>query len=143
MERPMIRAAVLYFARPSSLPKLKALAESLAKGMQNQGAQVDVINGIQSRETKLTGYHYIAVGCDVRSLFKGVLPPELAQALASGGIITGKKTFAFVPLAPVGANATLLKLMKALEHEGMLVRYSDLLAKPAEALATGQRLKLD
>jgi len=139
----MIRAAVLYFGRPSSLPKLKALAEALSKGMQKQGAQVDVINGVQSRETKLTGYHYVAVGCDVRSLFKGALPPELTQALASGGIITGKKAFAFVPPAFAGASKTLLKLMKALEHEGMLVRYSDLLAKPADALAAGERLKLD
>jgi hypothetical protein len=139
----MIRAAVLYFGKPASMPKLKALAESLAKGMQKQGAQVDVINGVQSRDTKLTGYHYIAVGCDVRSLIKGALPPELPQALSSGGIIAGKKTFAFVPPALVGASKTLMKLMKALEHEGMLVRYSELLAKPADALAVGQRLKLD
>ena len=139
----MIRAAVLYFAKPSSQLKLKTLAENLAKGMQKQGAQVDVINGVQARDTKLTGYHYIAVGCDVRSILKGVLPPELTQALANGGIITGKKTFAFVPPAMMGANATLLKLMKALEHEGMLVRFSELLPKPADALALGQRLKLD
>lgn len=139
----MIRAAVLYFAKPSALAKLKSLAEALAKGMQKQGAQVDVINGIQARETKLTGYHYIAVGCDVRSILKGTLPPELTQALAAGGIISGKKTFAFVPPAPLGASKTLMKLMKALEHEGMMVRYSDLLAKPDDAQAVGQRLKLD
>jgi len=139
----MIRAAVLYFAKPTNQPKLKALAEALAKGMKEQGAQVDVINGVQARETKLTGYHYIAVGCDVRSLIKGVLAPELPQALANGGIVTGKKTFAFVPPAMVGANATLLKLMKALEHEGMLLRFSELLGKAEEAEALGKRLKLD
>ena len=139
----MIRAAVLYFAKPSALPKMKALAESLARGMQKQGAQVDVINGVQNRDTKLTGYHYIAIGCDVRSFFKGALPAELAPALSSGGIITGKKAFAFVPPALIGANATLLKLMRALEHEGMMVRFSDLVAKPEDALALGQRLKLD
>jgi len=139
----MIRAAVLYFGKPSSQPKLKAVAENLAKGMQKQGAQVDVINAVQTRETKLTGYHYIAVGCDVRSVLKGVLPPELTQALANGGIISGKKTFAFVLPSFLGTNATLLKLMKALEHEGMLVRFSELLAKPVDALTLGQRLKLD
>ena len=138
----MIRAAVLYFARtPQS--KLKNLAVSLAEGLRKQGAQVDLIDGVQSRETKLTGYHYLAVGCDVRSLIKGVLPPELVPALSNGGIITGKKTFAFVPATVLGANATLMKLMKALEHEGMLVRYSDLLSKPSDAVALGQKLKLD
>jgi len=139
----MIRAAVLYFGKPASLPKLKALAEALARGMQKQGAQVDVVNGVQNRETKLTGYHYIAVGCDVRSLIKGALPPELPQALASGGIISGKKTFAFLLPSLFGSGKTLLKLMKALEHEGMLVRFSELLTKPADAQALGQRLKLD
>ncbi len=139
----MVRAAVLYFAKPANQPKLKALAEALGRGMRKQGAQVDVVNGVQARETKLTGYHYIAVGCDVRSLIKGVLPPELTQALANGGIITGKKTFAFVPPALMGAGSTLLKLMKALEHEGMLLRFSDILAKAEEAESLGQRLKLD
>lgn len=139
----MIRAAVLYFARPGQLAATKALAEALGRGMQKQGAQVDVINGAQARETKLTGYHYIAVGCDVRSLLKGVLPPELVPALANGGIITGKKAFAFVTKSLVGANATLVKLMKALEHEGMMLRYSDVLGKADEAQALGARLKLD
>ena len=139
----MVRAAVLYFAKPSNQPKLKNLAEALGRGLRKKGAQVDVINGVQARDTKLTGYHYLAVGCDVRSWFKGVLPPELSQALANGGIITGKKTFAFAPSSLVGADATLLKLMKALEHEGMLVRFSDILAKDVDAEALAQRLKLD
>lgn len=139
----MIRAAIVYFAQPNRQPRLKALAEALARGMQKQGAQVDVINGVQTRDTKLTGYHYIAVGCDVRSIFKGVLPPELAPALANGGIITGKKAFCFVPSAPLGAASTLAKLMRALEHEGMHLRFSDILTKPDEAQALGQRLKLD
>ena len=139
----MIRAAVLYFAKPSAQPKLKALAEALAAGMRKQGAQVDLIDGVKSRETKLTGYHYLAIGTDVRSLLKGVLPPELGPALAQGGIISGKKSFAFVSTSPVGAGATLLKLMRALEHEGMMLRFSEILAKPADAQAIGQRLKLD
>jgi multimeric flavodoxin WrbA len=139
----MIRAAVLYFARPAQQARLKALAEALAKGMQKQGAQVDVINAVQTRDTKLTGYHYIAIGCDVRSLFKGVLPTELAPALGNGGIITGKRSFAFVSSAPLGAGSTLTKLMKALEHEGMMLRYSEIFAKPDDAAAVGQRLKLD
>jgi hypothetical protein len=139
----MIRAAVLYFAQAGHQPKLKALAEALAQGMQKQGAQVDVINGIQNRDTKLTGYHYIAVGCDVRSLFGGAMPPELAPALSNGGIVTGKRCFAFVLPALVGAPSTLAKLMKALEHEGMMLRFSEVLAKPDEARALGQRLKLD
>jgi multimeric flavodoxin WrbA len=139
----MIRAAVLYFAKPSAQAKVQALAEALAKGLRDQGAQVDVINGVKVKDTKLTGYHYLAVGADVRSFLKGVLPPELAPALANGGIVTGKRAFAFVSAAPVGAGATLLKLMKALEHEGIMLRYSEVLAKPEGATALGKRLKLD
>jgi hypothetical protein len=139
----MIRAAVLYFSKPAAHRSLAALAQGLAQGLKNQGAHVDVIDGSKEHDIKLTGYHYLAVGCDVRSLIKGVLPAELARTLAHGGIVSGKKTFAFVSAAPFGAGATLLQLMKALEHEGMMVRYSELLAKPADALALGQRLKVD
>jgi len=137
----MIRAAVLYFSKNPSSP-LKKAAESLAAGIRAQGAQVDLIDGVRTRDFKLTGCHYIAVGCDVRSLFRGTLPPELAPALANGGIIAGKKSFAFV--APgAGSGRTLLKLMKALEHEGMIVRFSEILVKPEDAAAVGQRLKLN
>ena len=139
----MIRAAVLYFSKPSARRSLAGLAEALAQGLKKQGAQVDVIDGIKEREIKLTGYHYLAVGCDVRSILKGVLPPELASALSHSGIVAGKKTFAFVQAAPLGASATLLRLMKALEHEGMVVRYSEVLKKPVDALAIGERLKVE
>jgi hypothetical protein len=137
----MIRAAVLYFPKTSSSP-LKAAAEALAAGMRTQGAQVDLVDGTKTRDFKLTGCHYIAVGCDVRSLFKGALAPELAPALANGGIVAGKKSFAFVSPG-LGAPKTLMRLMKALEHEGMMVRFSEILAKPEDAKALGQRLKLD
>jgi len=137
----MIRAAVLYFSKTASSP-LKAIAESLAAAIRGQGAQVDLIDGARTRDFKLTGCHYIAVGCDVRSLLKGTLPPELAPALANGGIVAGKKSFAFVSRG-AGSAKTLLKLMKALEHEGMVVRFSEILTKPEDASALGQRLKLD
>jgi hypothetical protein len=137
----MIRAAVLYFPKSQS-SGLKAAAESLAAGMRAQGAQVDVIDGAKTRDFKLTGCHYIAVGCDVRSLFKGTLAPELANSLANSGIVAGKKSFAFVSKG-LGSGKTLLKLMKALEHEGMMVRFSEILVKPEDAKALGQRLKLD
>jgi len=137
----MIRAAVLFFPKnPTSA--LKRAAEALASGLRTQGAQVDLIDGTKTRDFKLTGCHYIAVGADVRSLFKGTLPAELAPGLANGGIITGKRSFAFVS-GGAGSAKTLLKLMKALEHEGMIVRYSEVLTKPEDASAIGQRLKLD
>ena len=139
----MLRTAVLYYAKPSGQAKLKVLAEALAEGMKKQGARVDVINGAKAKETRLTGYHYIAVGCDVRSWFKGELPPELIPSLNNGGIITGKNAFAFVPSASVGTNSTLLKLMNTLEHKGMHLRYSEVLANADAAEALGQGLKLD
>lgn len=138
----MIRVAVVYFGKSAHATKLKALSDSLSQGMQQQGAQVDVIPGLQNRDAKLSGYHYVAIGCDVRSLLKGALPPELPQFLATCGVVNGKKAFAFVLHSFLGADATLLKLMKALEHEGMLVRYSEVLAKPEDSRALGQRLKL-
>lgn len=138
----MIRAAVLYFSRSSSLSRVRAVAEGLAQGLRGQGAQVDLINGLQARDTKLTGYHYLAVGCDVRSLFQGRLPAELGPSLANGGIVSGKKAFAFVLPSLLGSAKTLMRLMKALEHEGIIVRYSELLARPADAAALGRQLKL-
>jgi len=139
----MIRAAILVFAKPSRRPKVLAIAEQLALGMREQGAQAEVILAHPGHEVKLTGFHYIAVGCDVRAVWKGTLPTELAPLLSQGGILTGKKAFAFVVPSLLGTSKTLSQLMRALEREGMLLRYSDILSKGEQAKTLGRRLKLD
>lgn len=138
----MVRVGVLIFSGASSKDKMMNLGRGLGKGLETQGAQVEIIDFTRGREVKLTAFHYIVVGCDVRSLFKGKLPHELSEVLASAGNLLGKKSFAFVPKAFMGAETTLLKLMSAMEKEGMMVQYSEIFARPEEAQACGGRLQL-
>lgn len=138
----MVRAAILLFGKSTAQDKLLQMGRALAKGIESQGATVEVFDPKRSREAKLTSFHYVAIGCEVTSWFKGKLPPELAETLSSAGKVLGKRCFGFVPKSFLGSDATLLKLMKAMEHEGMMVQFSEVFSSPDEAQACGAKLKL-
>lgn len=137
----MIRCAVVYFASDRKSP-LHGLAASLAEGLKSQNVQVELIDAQRSGEVKMTGYHYVAIGCEIVSWFRGKLPQAVSPFLAQAGIITGKKCFAFVPKTLLGASKTLLNLMKAMEAEGMMIRYSEVLTDKEEARQVGAGLKV-
>jgi menaquinone-dependent protoporphyrinogen IX oxidase len=137
-----VRVAVAYFAKTAKSP-VRAAAEALAASLRERGAQVDVIDAAKAHDVKLTGHHFLAVGCDVRAAFGGRLPPELKGFLANCGLIGGKRGMAFVTTALLGTSKTLLQLMKAMESEGLLLRTSEIFAKPDEATSAGKRLKID
>jgi hypothetical protein len=137
----MVRVAVVYFSK--STKTISDQAKALAASIEARGAQVDLIDGSKTHDAKLTGHHFLAIGCDVRSLFKGTLPRELKGFLANSGLISGKRSMAWVSSAPLGAQRTLLQLMRAMEGEGMLIRTSEVLAKPEDGTIAGRRLKID
>ena len=102
----MVRVAVVYFSK--STKTISDQAKALAASIEARGAQVDLIDGSKTHDAKLTGHHFLAIGCDVRSLFKGTLPRELKGFLANSGLISGKRSMAWVSSAPLGAQRTLL-----------------------------------
>jgi hypothetical protein len=137
-----VRVAVANFAKSPKSP-VRAAAVALGAALRERGAQVDVIDGAKTKDVKLTGHHFLAVGCDVRAAFGGKLPVELKGFLANSGLIAGKRCLAFVTQAPLGTPKTLLQLMKAMEGEGLLLRTSEVLANADDATLAGKRLKVD
>jgi len=137
----MVRVAVIYFSKSSKM--VPEQAKALAASIEARGAQVDLIDGSKAHDAKLTGHHFLAIGCDVRSVYKGTLPRELKGFLASSGLISGKRSMAWVCSAPFGAPRTLLQLMRAMEGEGMLIRTSEIFAKPEDGTTAGRGLKID
>ena len=138
----MVRVAVVYFSKSKS-SRVNATATALAKALEARGAQVDLVNGSQTRDAKLTGHHFLAIGCDVLAAFGGKLPPELKVFLANSGLIAGKRALAWVTSAPLGANKTLLQLMRAMEAEGLLLQTSEIFTKADEASRVASQLKID
>ena len=136
-----MRAAVVFFSG-ASRQRILALAKSLSQGIGRQGIQVDLVDGDRDVNAKLTMYQYLAVGCEPLPGFGGKLPDKAAQFLGAAGMVSGKRSFAFVSRSAFGSQKALSRLMKVMEKEGMLIRNSSILRSPQEAEEFGKRLRI-
>lgn len=137
-----MRAAVVFFGANRRDSVLK-LARGVADGIESQGHTVDLIDGERDVNSKLTIYQYVAVGTTATSLFGGKISGNVSEFLANAGTVVGKKCFAFVLKSPISANKALVRVMRTMEHEGMFLRYSEVLRSPEEAKLVGSRLKIE
>jgi hypothetical protein len=136
-----MRIVIVFF--PLSQKRiLQNLAKSLSSGIESQGHHADIIDGSVDRGKKLTIYQYIVLMTESAG-FSGRVPEIISQFLKDAGNLIGKWSSAFVLKAVFGSDKTLLKLMKAMESEGMYLKFSDVLKNDEEALLTGKRLHFE
>jgi hypothetical protein len=136
-----MRVAVV-FVPQSKRDKLLEISKALAGGIESQGHRVDLVDGSRDVNTKLTVYEYIAVGTEVTSSFGGKIPEKVAEYLKSSGMVSGKRSFAFVLKSSFGATKGLQSLMKVMEGEGMYLKFSEILTSAPEAHEIGKRLSI-
>lgn len=134
-----MRSAVVFF-EGRNRRRLLGLAQALARGVEAQGHQVDVIDGSREVNRKLTIYRYVAVGAEPVTFLAGKLPPAVVRYLKDAGMVSGKRSYAFVSKATPSSARALQRLMTAMEAEGMYVKNSGVLASEVEAEAIGRRL---
>ena len=137
-----MRTAVVFF-EGKSRRRLLGLSQALARGMEAQGHQVDVIDGGHDVNSKLTIYQYIAVGAESMTTFSGKLPEVVNRFLKGSGMISGKRCYAFVSKASMSSSRALQRLMKAMEGEGMFLKNSGVLNSDVEAEEVGRRLHIN
>ena len=117
-----------------------SLARALARGIESQGHSADVFDGDRDSNVKLTGYQYIAIGAEPLSSLSGRVPERVARFLSGAGMLSGKRSFAFVARNTLGAGRALGRLMKSMEKEGMLIKNSEVFATAQAAEETGRKL---
>jgi hypothetical protein len=108
--------------------------------MEAKGHHVDIVDAWTEDSYKLPTYEYIAVAAEAISFFGGKMPECLSKLLGSRSGVGGKKGAAFIrKKGPFNAKA-LANLMKAMEHEGMIVNWSDIILSAPHAEALGKRI---
>jgi hypothetical protein len=112
----------------------------LAKGMEAMGHRVEIIDAWTEDGMRLPGFEYIVVVTEPVSFFSAKIPDVVSKILSSTSGIGGKKSAAFVKKGGMRTNKTLSVLMKAMEKEGMMVNWSDILFNPPHAEAMGKRI---
>lgn len=121
---------------------MMGLAKALARGIERQGHTVDTFDGARDPNVRLTIYQYVAIGAEALGGFGGNIPETVKTFLAAAGVVSGRKSYAFVEKSTFGAAKALSRLMKCMEGEGMFLKNSDILRSPTEAEEIGRRLRI-
>jgi hypothetical protein len=126
---------------PGKKKEVPQYVESLARGMGSMGHRVDIIDAWADDGMRLPGYEYIAVCAETASFWGGKIPGAIAKVLAAGSSVAGKKSAAFIKkTGPFFLNKALGNLMKAMEKEGMIVNWSDIILNAPHAEILGKRI---
>jgi len=101
---------------------------SLARGMESMGHRVDIVDAWTEDGFRLPGYEYIAVCAEAVSLWGGIMPDVLPKIRGVGSGLVGKKSGAFLKMTgPFFSTRALSDLMKAMEKEGILINWSEII----------------
>jgi hypothetical protein len=133
-----MRIAVV--SAPAQRKAVPDYVKSLAKGMESMGHRVDIIDAWTEDGFRLPGYEYIVVTAEAVSLFGGKMPEALPRVLGAGSGIGGKKSAAFLRKTGPFTGKALANLMRAMEKEGMLVNWSDIILNAPHAEVLGKRI---
>jgi len=115
-------------------------AQALAKGMGLMGHRADIIDAWVDDGMRLAGYEYIVVVTEPASFFSAKIPAVLPKVLSSGSGVGGKKGAAFVKKSGLRSGRTLINAMNAMEKEGMVVNWGDVVFNAPHAEAMGKRI---
>ena len=114
--------------------------QALAKGMEMMGHRADVIDAWTDNGMRLPGYEYIVVVAEPASFFSAKIPEALPKMLSAGSGLGGRKSAAFVKKSGLRSNRTLTNVMNAMEKEGMVVNWCDILFNAPHAEAMGKHI---
>ena len=113
---------------------------ALAKGMESMGHSVELIDAWTDNGLRLGDCEYIAIVTEPVSFFSEMIPEIVVKILSAGSGLGGKKSAAFVKRAGLRSGKTLVNLMKAMEKEGMMINWSDILFNAPHAEAMGKQI---
>jgi hypothetical protein len=108
--------------------------------MEAMGHRVDVVDAWTEDGFRLPGYEYVVVVAEPASFFSGKMPDVLGPVLSAGSSLVGKKGAAFLRKKGVFTGRAMANLMKAMEKEGMIVNWSDILLNAPHAESLGKRI---
>jgi hypothetical protein len=131
---------IVVISAPARRGGIPDYVTALARGMESMGHRVDVVNAWTDDGMRLPGYEYLAVAAESVALFSGNMSESLAKILSGAGSLVGNMAAAFLKKTSPFTGKALAKLMKALEKEGMVINWSDIVLSAAHAEALGKRI---
>ena len=135
-----MRVAVV-FCR-NGCEKVRKVADSLAKGIEQQGHEVQLVDLEREVDTKLTLFEYLLIGSVTNSQFTSQISRKISDFLRQAGSISGRKSYAFIVKKGLFPNKALRRLMEIMEKEGMILKISDVIPTVEAAESIGKKLHI-
>ncbi|HOE08020.1 MAG TPA: hypothetical protein PLU33_07330 [Treponemataceae bacterium] len=135
-----MRIALVHFLQDEN-SKHKEILKKIEQTASSQGHMVDVFSAYKDSDNlRLTGYDYVTLIIASSPLFGSKIPPKVKEVLASSGTLSGKKGAALVIKAGFSSNKTCNVLMKAMEKEGMVIDYFEVVISADHAAYVGKKI---
>lgn len=131
---------IVIVSAPAQRKPAPDYVSALAKGMESMGHRVDVLDAWTEDGFRLPGYEYVVVIAEAVSLFGGKMPEALSKTLSSGSGLVGKKGAAFLKKTGPFTGKAMANVMRAMEKEGMIVNWSDIIFSAPHAESLGKRI---
>jgi menaquinone-dependent protoporphyrinogen IX oxidase len=136
-----MKACILYYDKINKT-LCKELSTALAKGIQEQSHDCDIVDMGKEAGKIISYYDYIGVVTSPLSLWGGKVSEQVASFLKSAGSISGKRSAAFITKGSIRSTKTMQALFKLMEGQGMYLTYSEILPNTGFAKECGKHLKI-
>ena len=135
-----MRILIIYFVKNSD-KKSMDIVKKLEQTAVSCGHQVDIKTGLTDyEELHLPGYGYIVSVVKPSSFFKARLPEQFAEAFSLGGSSQGKRGAAIIIRKGLASNKVCRMTMRAMEKEGIMLDYSEIISSVEQASYAGKKL---
>ncbi|MBN2325136.1 MAG: hypothetical protein JXQ30_15510 [Spirochaetes bacterium] len=134
-----MRVGILY---SSEKPILKRLSDSLKKGLEKQGAQVQLHPDNADTFSGISTCKLVFVGSFAPSFFKVRTPVRMREALGKSGGLVGRRAVAFTNDRGSRGRKALLSVMADMERQGCIVVDQRTIRSEREAYQFGATVKL-
>lgn len=119
----------------------KAILKQLEQSAVSNGHCVTVLSGFTDGDNfSDVQYSYITLVVPCGGVFSSKLSPKIGEVLAHCRTLTGKKGAALVVKSGFFADKTCKNLMHAMEKEGMIVDYFEVIQNIDHAAVAGKKI---
>ncbi len=116
------------------------IVKNLEKSAIANGHAVTICNEKDATNIHFAMYDYVTVVTVPSGIFSAKLPVKMSEILKMHGTLTGKKGAALIIKSGFFTNKMSKVTMKAMEKEGMVLDYFEIIDTPGFATHVGKKL---
>ena len=134
-----MKIVILYFLEEKNKKHID-IVKNLEKAAIANGHEVTLCNEKDATNIHFAIFDYVAVVTVPKGIFSAILPTKMPEILKAHGNLTGKKGSALVIKRGFFTNKMSRLTMRAMEKEGMVIDYFDIIDTPGFATHVGKKL---